>query len=373
MSMKQCPYKMESFQKIWGKTSVSMKIYIPVAALVVILMGYWWLWHQSADQVREEVTEWVAEEREAGRTADYDSFTVRGFPYRMQINFENVHLGDPEAGWNWQVDELTGFVLPYRLTHVVLVATGDQRLEFMRLERREVVEGLADNMRASIVLNARGDLERFGLEISTLAFNRNIFFDNGGLDRNEDISVDSFQLNSRRIRDGDGLPNQGRHHAVMLQLANMNWLNHPYEGLGPDISFVESRILMAGIPRTGLGSLSSEFLQEWDENEGVFFLDEAAIHWGEIDLAVNGVLELDNRHRPEGEMTVLVGGHGRAIDALVAGGAMESQYADLAKTVLDVIAAIGGDPQGRIRAPIRLEGGAVHLGPAELMDLEPLY
>ena len=352
---------------------MSKRVYIPVAILVVA-MGLWgWLWQSSAKQVRAEITEWIEEERGAGRTADYSSFTIGGFPYRLQVEFTNVHLGDPAAGWSWHVDKLTGNVLPYRLNHAVLTATGDQRLEFLRLDRREVVTGRATDMRASIVLNTSGDLERFGLESQDTDFDREIFFTHGALERNEHITVETFQVDSRRIREGDGLPSQGRHHAIMIQMANMIWENHPYEGLGPDISFLESRILLAGIPGTGLGSLSSDFLQTWNGNDGVFYLDEAAIRWGEIDLAVNGVLELDDRARPEGELTILVGGHSRAIDALVAGGALEPQYADLAKTVLDVVAAIGGDPEGRIRAPIRLENGSVYLGPAELMELEPLY
>ncbi len=351
-----------------------MRIYLPIAALIALTGIYWLVWQSSASTVREEVTEWVENERSAGRIADYESFSIRGFPYRMQIEFVSPHLGDPEAGWSWQAENLIAFVLPYRLNHMVMVAQGQQRLEFLRLERQEIVEGFAVDQRASLVLR-RGDLERFALDISGLEMTRSIYFTDrpGVLDRSEIVSLGKLDLHTRRVHDNDGLPAQGRHHAVIFETQDINWIGHPYEGLGPDLSIMRSRILMAGLPQTGLGSLRSDFLADWDDNGGILFLDECVVRWSEIELAANGVVELDDQARPEGDLTVYISGYDQAIDAAVAGGALAPQYADISKTVLDVIATVGGDAGGRIRVPLRMEDGSVQLGPAELMSLEPLY
>lgn len=351
-----------------------LRFLIPFAVLVVLGAVYYFAWQRSAATVREEVTHWVEEERAAGRTADYEQFTIGGFPYRMQIEITAPHFADPVAGWSWQAEKVTGFVLPYQLEHAVLVVEGQQRMEFNRLGRREVITGSAADERASLVLRGR-NLERFAVEMSGIVAQREIFMTNepGTPERIETMNIGTMQLHTRRVRDDDDLPSVGDHHALQLEAQNIVWNGHPYEGLGNDISFVFVRVLAAGLPSSDIGGVEPDFLRRWQDNDGVLYLDEAAIRWSEIEVGGTGVFQLDSQHRPEGEMTILISGHDRAIDALVAGGALDPQYADIAKTVLDVIAAIGGDPEGRIRAPLRLEEGKVFIGPAELMDLPPLY
>ncbi len=349
-----------------------MRIYIPIVVLIVILAGYSWAWQRSAAEVRTELTQWVEDERAEGRIAEYSSFRVRGFPYRMQIEITEPRLGDERLGWSWEAEKITGFVLPYRLSHAVLVIEGEQRFEFLRLDRREVIVGQAEDQRASLVLARRG-LERFALDASGIDMTREIFLTDrpGAPERVERISVGQLNAHTQRVRDNSGLPNNGQHHAIVVEAFDITWNDHPYEGLGSDIAFVLARILAAGLPEeTALGP---ELLSQWSDNGGILFLDEAAIRWGEIEVAGTGVFELDDAHRPEGEMTIFISGYDRAIDALVAGGALDPEYAEISKTVLDVVAALGGDPDGRIRAPLRLEDGTVFLGSAEMMELEPLY
>lgn len=347
---------------------------IPFAVLIVLGAIYYVAWQHSATVVREELIAWIDEERAAGRTADYESFTIGGFPYRMQIEITAPHLANPEAGWSWQAEKITGFVLPYQLQHAVLVVEGQQRIEFNRLGRREVITGSIEDERASLVLRG-GDLERFSVEAAAITAQREIFLTERPQtpERVENIRVRTLQLHTRRVRDDDDLPATGDHHAVQLEADNITWNGHPYEGLGSDIAYVFVRVLAAGLPTSDIGPVASDFMEQWQANDGILYLDEAAIRWSEIEVGATGVFQFDNQHRPEGEMTILVSGHDRAIDALVAGGALDPQYADISKTVLDVIAAIGGDPEGRIRAPVRLEDGKAYIGPAELMDLPPLY
>jgi len=347
---------------------------IPFAVLIVLGAIYYIAWQHSATVVREEVTQWIDEERAAGRTADYESFAIGGFPYRMQIEITAPHMADPELGWSWQAEKITGFVLPYQLEHAVLVVEGQQRMEFNRLGRREVITGAAEDERASLVLRG-GALERFSVETNGLTAQREIFLTDQPHtpERVETIRVNTLQFHTRRVHNDDDLPATGDHHAVQLEANNVIWNGHPYEGLGSDISYVFLRVLAAGLPGSDIGAVEPDFMQRWQANDGILYLDEAAIRWSEIEVGATGVFQLDSQHRPEGEMTILVSGHDRAIDALVAGGALDPQYADISKTVLDVIAAIGGDPEGRIRAPVRLEDGMAYIGPAELMDLPPLY
>jgi len=351
-----------------------IRIFIPVMILAVLVAVYYWAWQSSAATVRTEITEWAEEERAEGRIAEYERLRISGFPYRLQVSIFSPQLGDPEAGWSWEAERLTGFVLPYRLNHAVLVVEGDQRLEFQRFGHREVVTGAAENQRASLVLRA-GALERFSLDTSSAELTREIYTPAipNVPERTETMAIGTFQMHTRRVRDDGDLPRDGHHHAIGLNAADVIWNGHPYEGLGSDIALAEARVLAAGVPGGNIGSVEPDFLRQWQENEGILYLDEAAIRWSEIEVAGTGVFQLDNQHRLEGEATVFVSGHARAIDALVAGGALDPQYAEISITVLGVIAAIGGDPEGRIRAPLRFEDGTVFLGPAEMMELPPLY
>lgn len=349
-----------------------MRIFIPVAVLIALFGAYWWFWQDAAQQVREEVHGWVAEERAAGRIADYSEMRIHGFPYRMQVEITNPRLGDPEMGWSWQTEQLTGFVLPYRLNHMVIVASGPERLELTRLDRFEVVTGEPASHRASIVLRD-GDLERFDFDLDGFALTRTIHFLDGTVERVEDIAGENIQFHSRRLRDLEGVPDTGDHHAVVFEATNLLWDNHPYEGLGPNLSAVLARVIVTGLPESGIGSVNTELLRGWHANEGEFYLDEFALQWGDIEFYAQGEMHLDRRNRPRGRATVLVGGHDELIDAMVAGGAVPGEYAELAKSALDVVATLGGDPEGRIRARLRMEGGKLLIGPIEVMDLPPLY
>ncbi len=351
-----------------------MRIFIPTAILIVLLGAYWWFWQRAADEVRQEVAEWVENERAEGRIADYDSLRISGFPYRLQVAITSPRLGDPALGWSWQAEKMTGFVLPYRLNHFVIVAEGDERLEFMRLGRYEVVTGHPEQHRASLIIRD-GDLERFDHDLGGFSLTRSIYHLDmpEAPERIELVEGERMTFHTRRLRDIDGLSAIGHNHAAVFEATNITWTNHPYEGLGADIPTIVARIIVTGLPESGIGSINDEILPGWHDNDGSFYLDELGIQWGEIEFLANGEIRLDRRNRPRGRATLLIGGHDELIDAMVAGGAFSPRYAELAKSALDVIAMVSGDEEGRVRAPLRMNDGKLLIGPVEIMNLPPLY
>ncbi len=351
-----------------------MRIFIPTAVLIVLLGAYWWFWQQAADEVREEVTEWVENERDAGRIADYESLEIVGFPYRLQIEITAPRLGDPALGWSWEAAKMTGFVLPYRLNHIIIVAEGAERLELARLGRYEVVTGTPMHHRASLIIR-NGDLERFDHDLEGFALTRTIYHPDRPEtpERVELVAGERLTLHTRRLRDEEGLPDRGHHHAAVVEATAITWTGHPYEGLGPDISTATARVILTGLPESGIGSINDEMLPGWHNNDGSFYLDELGIQWGEIEILANGEVRLDRRNRPRGRATVLIGGHDELIDAMVAGGAILPRYAELMKSALSVIAMLSGDEEGRIRAPLRMSDGKLLIGPVEIANLPPLY
>lgn len=351
-----------------------MRMFIPTAVLIVLLGAYWWFWQQAADEVREEVTEWVQNERSEGRIADYTSMRISGFPYRLQVAITDPRLGDPALGWSWEAEKMTGFVLPYRLNHIVIVAEGAEQLEFMRLGRFEVVTGTPEQHRASLIIRD-GDLDRFDHDLRNFELTRTIYHLEPGSapERVEVVAGDRATFHTRRLRDVEGLPDRGHNHAAVFEAENITWTNHPYEGLGPYLPAVVARVILTGMPESGIGSINDDMLPGWHDNDGSFYLDELAVQWGDIEFIANGEIDLDRRNRPRGRATLLIGGHDELIDAMVAGCAMAPRYAELAKSALDVIAMMSGDEEGRIRAPLRMQGGELLLGPVEIMELPPLY
>ena len=136
--------------------------------------------------------------------------------------------------------------------------------------------------------------------------------------------------------------------------------------LGDTIGHLAARIAVKGtVPAGPLRPA----LDAWRTDGGTLELESLGIAWPPLDVAASATLALDEDLQPEGSGTATIAGYDRIVDALAAAGMLKRNEAAFAKIALGLLAKPRPDGTAEIAAPLRLQGGALYLGPARIARL----
>ena len=100
-------------------------------------------------------------------------------------------------------------------------------------------------------------------------------------------------------------------------------------------------------------------LAAWARQGGLIELANLGVTWGVLDVLASGTLGLDGTNRPEGAVTVRVGGHRALIRRFVADGSLPADKAEQLSLALDVAALVSNDGSGRLAVPVVMRRGAL--------------
>ena len=100
-------------------------LYVPLVLAVLLLGGYTVLWFIGKGIMREEITEFVGDERGAGRTIEYENVSIRGFPMSLRAQIEEFNWADPGA-WDWSGETLHIVTMPFDPTRLIFAPRGPQ-------------------------------------------------------------------------------------------------------------------------------------------------------------------------------------------------------------------------------------------------------
>ena len=115
-------------------------------------------------------------------------------------------------------------------------------------------------------------------------------------------------------------------------------------------------------------------VRAWQKSDGRLVLHHLDLRWGPLSASLEAKLGLDNALQPTGTGQAVVSGYARALDTLVANGALPNDAALAGKAMLSVMAApseADGTP-GAIKLPLTLEGGVLSLRGVPLLRLPPV-
>jgi hypothetical protein len=113
-------------------------------------------------------------------------------------------------------------------------------------------------------------------------------------------------------------------------------------------------------------------LTAWRDDGGTLEVRRLTLRSSSISVVTNGTLALDNQMRPMGAATAVIGGYVEALDRLVAAGAIAARDAQLAKLLLNAIAAPNSAGERVLNVPITGQDGWLYVGPVRLARLDPL-
>src|SRR3712207_5233848 len=94
---------------------------IPFGAAAAALAALCVWWFLAAQRLTAAVDEAARSQRSAGRTLEWRSRRVSGFPFRLKVAFQDLRFASP-SGWAVQAPRLEAQANAYQVTHWVLSA-----------------------------------------------------------------------------------------------------------------------------------------------------------------------------------------------------------------------------------------------------------
>jgi len=108
-----------------------MRILAAVAVAVALLSGYSVYWFIVAAQLERGIDNWVAFQRQAGLTVDFERTPVTGFPLEFRTTFRKPHIAGATAGQDidWQGPDVVGSVSPLNLHTMTFSGPGHHTID----------------------------------------------------------------------------------------------------------------------------------------------------------------------------------------------------------------------------------------------------
>lgn len=335
-------------------------IFAPIILIALLVAGYGWWWRFVADEVRDRIGAVQTAQREAGRDLSWDSLVTDGFPYRVQTTVGALRFMAPDRGAAWDSERIVVRVQPLSLGQAEVQFEGQQHFFYAR-ERWIETDARADTALVTIK-GLRAAEQQVELAIERLT-------GKAKLDATEFNFIVDQMSGGLAVSDAgehDGLP-KVEFSARLSNIALQGNLDLP---LGPAIGLIDvdaAAKMPANLPEASAAILFAE----WKRTGTPIELRRFALEWGGISVEATGEFKIDPQSLPEGRFNLKLGNHPRILELLEARGWINAETRALTKRVLDVLAFMSGDAQRRVSVPMRIQQGAVYLGPAKVATLAP--
>ncbi|SIS58200.1 hypothetical protein SAMN05421759_101558 [Roseivivax lentus] len=309
-----------------------MKKLIALAVAAALIWSGLWFWQARA--LRSEIDTWFAEKRDAGWLAEAEAVSVRGFPNRLDARFEGLSLAPPD-GPRWEVPKLQVMQLVYDRDHLILAASGGQRLFTKNGEIAIDGEGL----RASAVTEG-GALDRLAIEARSLDLVR---------ETGSDIHLRDLGGGLARVAGSDG--------DWRLSLAAAP-VDPGAEAPGDERVTLNATLTLDG---------------PLEETPRLTALDLAGLDYSADAgrLSLSGAFGLDAKGRISGPLTLRAEEWRALLEKAGRDGRMPREATALLENVFGVISGLSGSGDD-LNLTLRLDEGAVFLGPLQVGKLPRL-
>ncbi len=334
--------------------------WIGVTLLAVVVLIYAGLWFYLALGAREQLVQWVEQQRERGFAARYDSLEVTGFPLSIRLELANPGFGAPNAGkpWGWEGAHLNFLIKPWSMNTIRAMASGQQMLAFPLNGKTETFTGEIVGAEGEISFSkgkpASARLSLVGVDL-----------------RSETPSQDKFKFERTEFSVVRLNSDARGHRAPTWNLkGSAQTLSLPWLKASPLGNEVQNLIIDGRL----MGSLDKgpmiEQLENWRDSGGTIEVRKLSFQNGPLKINTDGTLALDGLLQPIGALTARVEGFFETIDALQRLDVVKARDAITAKMVLGILARKpeNGGP-ATLNLALTLQKRRLYAGPVGLLKI----
>ncbi len=307
---------------------------------------YWWI---GATAKKTALTTWFEQQSAGGWVAEADDLTVTGFPNRFDTIVTGLELADPATGWSWAAPRFNIYALSYQPNRIIAIWPPEQSIA-TPLERIDIT---SERLAASVHLEPN---TRLGLQESIVEMAGLSLVSTAGWSS----AIDSGQLSIRRSPPGTA-PDFG--YEVDLRADALKLPDPLRNALDP------ARILPDTVSPIRM-RMTPVFSAPWDlpAVEGAtpeltqLNIANLSVTWGDLELAVNGVLDVDRLGRAEGEVNVVARNWPDMLNLAVTAGFISEDWSNTLTRGLSVVAETTGETN-TLDLPLTFSGGLARFGP----------
>ena len=329
-----------------GRRRSRLGLFLPFV-LLGLLAALWSAgWFYLRDRAGREIDGWLAREAAAGRAWTCADRSITGYPFRLELRCGSVGLARSDGGFT--LGPFTAVVQVYQPRHALFEATGP----FQVRQGDLTGEARWTSLRGSFHGAANGFVR------ASLAVDRPQIDVAGAGPEPVSVSAQHLELHARPTPgrfDSDGAVDISLRLArALAPVADAFTGNRDPADLALDATLTRATVL-----RTG--TVARE-LEKWRQAEGSLDIAGLSLVKGENRVQAKGSLDIDEAHRPAGQIELRAAG----VEALVAGLVGQRYGADRGALVGNLI----GGLLGGLAKPRGAEGAAP--GEVPLKPLPPL-
>ncbi|WP_425463350.1 DUF2125 domain-containing protein [Methylobacterium terricola] len=361
-------------------------LFAPFVLLLLLALAWTAGWFWLRGKAEAEIDGWFAREAQAGRQWTCADRSLTGFPFRFELRCASLSFARSDV--RFTVGPVVAVAQVYQPRHVILEATGPFRVQQGGLE----ADVTWSDLEASLHVTGDG-FQRASLVVDGLKGSVT------GADPSPiDFTAGHLELHAR--------PTPGRFTtdgAVDLSLRVMRvglpMLDPVLGGPEPADIALDATVTRAAGFRTR--TLAQE-LERWREAGGTVEITSLAAEKGSRRLRAQGVLALDDQHRPTGQLDVRTAGLEQVIAPLISEQIGARLGGDGAALIGNIVGQFlggrrkepaqgqgapgqggsgpgaqdrPGEPPLKVLPTVRLTGGRVVVGPFAVpsVRLQPLY
>ncbi len=317
--------------------------------IIVAVLAWGGYWFAGSTALERGMGLWFDQRRATGWQAEYTSLATSGFPNRFDTTIKGLTLADPETGLAWSAPFFQILALSYNPGHIIVVWPETQTIA----TPTQRITVTADTMRGSAVFNETTDLNlnRTSIILEGLGLSSN----NGWANH-----LEHGQLAMRQI--------EGSETAYELHF--------DAKGITPASDFIKrfENVALLSDVITGMDITANiTFDAPWDRfaierarpQITQIDLDLLQANWGQLDLQLAGLLEIDAQGVPSGQITVKAKNWREMLALAHQGGLVPSALLPTITDALSFLAALSGN-KSTIDTPLTFRNGFVAFGPIPL-------
>ncbi len=334
-----------------------------ILALIIVVGGYVFWWHQVADQLVEAADRWRETRISEGYEISHNPLITSGFPYRVKVTAEALSIANPNhiRQPHIEIPVFWAVVQPWRINHVIFGIEGAGQANWTEKYEQRTLDFKASNALGSATFSTQGRIRTVAIDITEFEAKPSW---------RPPVKAGRLQLHGRpnpqESSDKNAEQKQIEGQQIAVRANNMIIEGMDDFPLGKQIEdFALSSILYGTIRKLP----ASDTLSEWRDAGGFVDIEALNIDWGHGSISGKGALTLDDQMRPLGEMNTRISGYENILEALTSTRQIDVNAARTIGFGLGLLAKDGEDGKRYIALPLSAQEGGVYLGPIYLMRL----
>ncbi|MBT3989465.1 MAG: DUF2125 domain-containing protein [Rhodospirillaceae bacterium] len=343
-----------------------------IAAIVIAMTAvlYTIYWFVVATNMKEAMSDWIADRARQGVVASYQKIDVSGFPFKFKVVLTEPKLQTKDLfgashqdlggeKWLWQGGQASAEMKPWNFRQFTVDLSGAHDVTFEDKGGRYRFVGEAQKFFMATKIYADGWPERFQMNFAGVNFSEQ--------NSKAIIAAKSGSINSERLRPGEaaGYGNaKTKTYSLKAYLEEVrlpNFLNLP---LGLNVQKLSTELSVIGHLQP---SITVQNLAKWRDRGGIIEIELLDATYGTLKTHATGTLALDKNLQPLAAMSANFQGFFPAINKLKNAGYIRSGDAAMAKLVLGVLSRRDNGGKRIISLPLTLQDGQFSAGPVPLM------